>query len=194
MAKSLRKGARLASIVRRFLNSHNIELHVECCWIVHWRQRVGLAEQNKIREMSYLSQSIPLDPFKMWKDMYDQTESNWNEAIQESLKKESFSEGMGETLNFYLQFKELAKKTTETYLQEVNIPTREDLAEVASLVINLEEKVDDLNDKFQDEMSKMDTSKEIKQLKTVVTNLEQKLDGILRVLEPLSNRTNNSEQ
>ncbi|MFD1929094.1 hypothetical protein ACFSFY_13710 [Sporosarcina siberiensis] len=141
-----------------------------------------------------MSKSIPLDPFKMWKDMYDQTESNWNEAIQESLKKESFSEGMGETLNFYLQFKELSKKTTETYLQEVNIPTRDDLAEVSSLVINLEEKVDGLNDKFEDELSKIDSSKEINQLKTVVTNLEQKLDGVLRVLETLSNQTVNSEQ
>jgi len=147
-----------------------------------------------IREMSYLTQSIPLDPFKMWKDMYDQTESNWNQAIQESLKKESFSEGMGETLNFYLQFKELAKKTTESYLQEVNIPTRGDLADVASMIINLEEKVDNLDEKFEGELSKIDASKEIIQLKSAVTNLEQKLDGILRVLETLSNRTLKSDQ
>ena len=127
------------------------------------------------KEMIFLSQTLPLDPFKMWKSIYDQTEANWNDAIQESLKKESFSEGMGETLNYYLQYQELTKETTESYLKQVNIPTRGELADVASLVINLEGKVDDLEDKFDDELSKLDASKEISQLRRAVTNLGEKI-------------------
>ena len=122
-----------------------------------------------------MSQTLPLDPFKMWKNIYEQTEANWNDVIQESLKKESFSEGMGETLNYYLQFQELAKETTESYLKQMNMPTRGELADVASLVINLEGKVDDLEDKFDDELSKLDASKEISQLRRAFTNLEQKI-------------------
>jgi polyhydroxyalkanoic acid synthase PhaR subunit len=136
-----------------------------------------------------LSQTLPLDPFKMWKNIYDQTEANWNDAIQESLKKESFSEGMGETLNYYLQYQELTKKTTESYLKQVNIPTRGELADVASLVINLEGKVDDLDDKFDEELSKLDATKEISQLRRTVTNLEKKLDKVLEALEKTGKET-----
>jgi polyhydroxyalkanoic acid synthase PhaR subunit len=130
-----------------------------------------------------LSQTLPLDPFKMWKSIYDQTEANWNDAIQESLKKETFSEGLGATLNHYLQYQELAKGTTESYLKQVNIPTRGELADVASLVINLEGKVDDLDDKFDKELSKLDVTKEISQLRKAVTNLEKKLDKVLEAIE-----------
>jgi polyhydroxyalkanoic acid synthase PhaR subunit len=133
-----------------------------------------------------LSQTLPLDPFKMWKSIYEQTEANWNDVIQESLKKESFSEGMGETLNYYLQYQELAKGTTESYLKQMNMPTRGELADVASLVINLEGKVDDLEDKFDDELSKLDASKEISQLRRAFTNLERKLDKVLEAVEVLS--------
>ncbi len=136
-----------------------------------------------------MSQTLPLDPFKMWKSIYDQTEANWNDAIQESLKQESFSEGMGETLNYYLQYQELTKKTTESYLKQVNIPTRGELADVASLVINLEGKVDDLDDKFDEELSKLDATKEISQLRKTVTNLEKKLDKVLETLEMIANET-----
>jgi len=130
-----------------------------------------------------LSQTLPLDPFKVWKNIYEQTEANWNGAIQESLKKESFSEGMGETLNYYLQYQELAKGATESYLKQMNMPTRGELADVASLVINLEGKVDNLEDKFDEELGKLDTTKEISQLRKSVINLERKLDKVLEVLE-----------
>ena len=130
-----------------------------------------------------MSQTLPLDPFKMWKNIYEQTEANWNEAIQESLKKESFSEGMGETLNYYLQFQEYSNEATESYLKQMNMPTRGELADVASLVINLEGKVDNLEDKFEEELGKLDATKEISQLRRSVLTLERKLDKVLEVLE-----------
>ncbi|BAQ10722.1 polyhydroxyalkanoic acid synthase, phar subunit [Bacillus sp. OxB-1] len=133
-----------------------------------------------------MSQTLQFDPFAMWKTIYEQTEANWNDAIQQSMKKETFSEGMGETLNYYLQFQELAKKMTESYLKQANMPTRGELADVASLIINLEEKVDSLDDRFDEELSKLDAAKEIAQLRRVVSNLDKKLDLIMEAVEKMN--------
>lgn len=130
-----------------------------------------------------MSQTLQFDPFAMWKTIYEQTEANWNDVIQQSMKKESFSEGMGETLNYYLQFQELAKKMTESYLKQANMPTRGELADVASLIINLEEKVDRLDDRFDEEIAKLDATKEIAQLRRAVTNLDKKLDLLMEAVE-----------
>ena len=57
----------------------------------------------------------------------------------------------------------------------MNMPTRGELADVASLVINLEGKVDDLEDKFEEELGKLDATKEISQLRRSVLNFGAKI-------------------
>lgn len=124
-----------------------------------------------------MSQTLPIDPFKIWKDFYDKTESTWNDVIQESLGKESFSEGIGQTLNGYLQYQEFVKETTESYLTQLNMPSRGEVANVASLVINTENKIDHLEDQL--EQISEEHTKEINSLKKTVSNLDKKLDLIL---------------
>uniref|UniRef100_UPI00406C04B3 polyhydroxyalkanoate biosynthesis repressor PhaR n=1 Tax=Psychrobacillus sp. FSL H8-0483 TaxID=2921389 RepID=UPI00406C04B3 len=120
-----------------------------------------------------MTKPLPFDPFTMWKTFYEQTEANWTSAIHETLKKESFSEGMGETLNYYLQAQELKNDTTESFLKSVNMPTRSEVADIASLIINVESKLDTLDDRFDEEMN---------QLIKAVSNLDEKLDKILELL------------
>lgn len=126
------------------------------------------------------------DPFKMWKNIYDQTESNWSDIIQQSMKKESFSEGMGETLNQFLQFQELSRKMSESYLEQMNVPSRDEVANVASLVINLEEKLDNLEEGLENDLEKLNKEKEIGQLRRSISNLDKKMDQILQVIEGLN--------
>lgn|GEM_PF-2234314 len=132
-----------------------------------------------------MTKTLPLDPFNMWKTLYEQTEASWNGAIQETLKKESFSQGLGETLNYVLQYQELANEATESMLKKANMPTRSELADVASLIVNVENKLDDLDDKFDEEINKLDTAKEINQLKRTVANLDKKLDRVLDAVESI---------
>ena len=125
-----------------------------------------------------MTNSMSFDPFAMWKTFYEQTEANWTGAIHETLKKESFSEGMGEVQNYYLQAQGLTNDTTEALLKSVNLPTRNEVADVAALVINLESKLDDLDDGLGEELS---------QLKNAVANLDQKLDRLLEAFEVTEN-------
>ncbi|MER2061082.1 MAG: polyhydroxyalkanoate biosynthesis repressor PhaR, partial [Niallia sp.] len=80
-----------------------------------------------------MTQKIPFEPLKMWKDMYEHTEKSWNDAIQETLGKEAFSEGLGQIQSSYLQYHEIFSNLTEVYLKQANIPTRDEIANVASL-------------------------------------------------------------
>lgn len=135
-----------------------------------------------------MTKTNTLDPFKMWKNIYDQTESSWSDIIQQSMRKESFSEGMGETLNQFLQFQELTKKMSESYLEQMNVPSRDELANVASLVINLEDKIDNLEDSFEKDIEKLDRAEEITELRNSVTDLDKKMDLVLQAIEGIKTK------
>ncbi len=124
-----------------------------------------------------------MDPLAMWKEIYKKTEATWSDAIQDSMKKEPFSEGLGQTLNNHLQYQELISKMTETYLKQVNMPTRGEIASIASLIINLESKVDDLQGTIEEEILENEALKEINLIKKSVVSLEKKLEKVLELLE-----------
>jgi polyhydroxyalkanoic acid synthase PhaR subunit len=124
-----------------------------------------------------------LDPFAVWKSVYDKTEAKWNEVLHETMQKEAFSEWLGQVQNAYLQYQQIAQKTTDNYLKQVNLPTRDEISNVASLIINLEEKVENLDQKIEDELSGNSASAEINKLKTSINKLDKKLDSILKAVQ-----------
>ena len=140
-----------------------------------------------------LTQNTSFDAFTMWKGLYEKTESTWRDSIQETLQKESFAEGLGQFQSQYLQYQELVNNMTASYLKQVNMPSREEIANVATLVINVESKLDDLEDQIDG--NKENTTKEIEHLKRVVTTLDKKLDRVIQLLDNKSSgsatKTNN---
>lgn len=117
----------------------------------------------------------------MWKNVYEKTESTWRDAIQDTLGKESFAESLGQIQSQYLQYQGFVNKMTESYLKQANMPSRDEIANVASLVINVESKVDDLEDQM--DVYKIDTSREIEQLRKGLNNLDKKLDKVIELLD-----------
>ena len=128
-----------------------------------------------------MNQNATLDPFKIWKDMYEKTESTWRGAIQDTLETEQFAQGLGQIQNQYVQYQEMVNTLTESYLKQANIPSREEIAKVASLIINVDTKIDDMEDLFDEQ--KETTTSEIDQLKKDVSNLNHKLDQVLELLK-----------
>ena len=62
-------------------------------------------------------------------------------------------------------------------MKQINVPTREDVANTASLIINVETKVIDLEDQLDNVTE--NTTKEIESLKRAVTKLDKKLDTVI---------------
>ncbi|MEX3744779.1 MULTISPECIES: polyhydroxyalkanoate biosynthesis repressor PhaR [Lysinibacillus] len=133
-----------------------------------------------------MTQKIPFEPFTMWKDMYEHTEKAWHDVIQDTLGKESFSEELGKIQSSYLQYHKMISNFTEAYFKQANIPTRDEVANVASLVINLEDKIDDIDHQLYENSETV--TKEINQLKRSVGNLEKKFDKVLEALTELDKK------
>lgn len=136
-----------------------------------------------------MTQQAFQDPFTVWKSMYEKTESKWNEVIHETMQKEAFSEWMGQVQNAYLQYQELIQTTTESYLKQANMPTREEISNVASLIINLEEKVENLDLKLDEDRSVNSLSTEINKLKANIVKIDKKLEQVLKALQPVEEKS-----
>ncbi|WP_062198193.1 polyhydroxyalkanoic acid synthase subunit PhaR [Massilibacterium senegalense] len=136
-----------------------------------------------------MSDQKTFDPFTMWKEFYNQSESYWGKVLNETMQKEEFAEFMGNVLNANLYVKKMMNESAEEFLKNTNMPSKQDLANVATLVINVEEKVDELEERLDNEGSKnevVDVKREVTRLKTDVKNLDKKFEAILEKLEEMN--------
>lgn len=98
------------------------------------------------------------DPFSVWKKLYDQTEQQWGKVLGETVQSEAFSAWLGYLQKQMLEYQDAVRKSTEKYLEQAHLPSKNDLANLASLIVNLETKVDDLDvklDQLQDQLSEV---------------------------------------
>ena len=100
-------------------------------------------------------------PMNVWQEYA----KNMSKTFEETSKKEEYSKAMGDTLNVFLLQQEMIQKITDNYLKQYNIPTKKDIANVSSLVIQLEEKVDELTDALQRIEGKLEQGPENKSTK-----------------------------
>lgn len=127
-----------------------------------------------------MANNTSFDAFTLWKNLYDQTENAWRDVIEQTLEQKSFAEGLGQVQDQYLQMQGVINGMTESYLKQMNMPTRDEIAQVATLIINVDAKVDDLDDSL--DASTADYRKELDTLKRTVTRLDKKLDTVITLL------------
>ena len=119
--------------------------------------------------------------YETWKDFYFQSSNTFDEKVKEDFP----SQGVGQVLEMNLLFKKMLDEMTENYLESVNIPTRNDLASISSLIINVDSKVDDLEELVEGlalTQPSQSLQKELTNVKKDVKNLDQKLNEILTIL------------
>ena len=119
--------------------------------------------------------------YETWKDFYFQSSNTFDEKVKEDFP----TQGVGQVLEMNLLFKKMLDEMTENYLESVNIPTRNDLASISSLIINVDSKVDDLEELVEGlalTQPSQSLQKELTNVKKDVKNLDQKLNEILTIL------------
>ena len=119
--------------------------------------------------------------YEMWKDFYFQTSN----SIDDKVKEEFPTQGVGQVLEMNLLFKKMLDEMTERYLESVNIPSRNDLASYSSLIVNVDSKVDELEDLVEglkSTQSNQPLQRELANVKKDVKGLDQKLTEILTIL------------
>lgn len=94
--------------------------------------------------------SAPNDPAQPMGDAYAQAMQRWSKAMEEIVGGPDFAASSGKLLAVYAQQQQALRAASRIAAESMQMPTTEDLAEVARLVINVERKVDELTDQAAD--------------------------------------------
>lgn len=121
--------------------------------------------------------------YEMWKDLYSQS----SKLFDEKISKDFPSQGMGQLLEMNLQFKKMLDESTLRYLEFMNVPSRKDLADISSLIVNVDAKVDDLEEILEEQLythgDQESLKKEMSNLKKEMKSLDNKVNQILTLLK-----------
>ncbi len=90
----------------------------------------------------------PDDPFELWRHVYEANERAWSSALEQTMARPEFSESSGRILESMLAAQKAVRDNMRSYLEAMNIPTREDIARLGELVVGLEEKIDQVVDRL----------------------------------------------
>ena len=90
----------------------------------------------------------PPDPFEVWRQIYETNERAWNAVLERTVNNPSFAESSGKILETFLAAQKTVRENMRSYLEQINLPTREDIARLGELIVALEEKVDQLDDRL----------------------------------------------
>ncbi len=88
------------------------------------------------------------DPFELWKQLYEANERAWGSALEAATATPAFAESQGKLLETFVAAQKVVRDNTRAYLEMINVPTREDIARLGELIVGLEEKIDQLDDRL----------------------------------------------
>ncbi len=133
--------------------------------------------------------TIAADPFTLFKQWYDATSETWSKAVGDIIGSDRFMQMASQFLESYTSFARTFHRASEEYFSNLQLPTRSDIARVAELVINVEEKVDQLDLAFEgleDTYAQSTISEAIAGLAGRLDGVENKLDVLPAVLQKLA--------
>ncbi|WP_027417811.1 hypothetical protein [Aneurinibacillus terranovensis] len=92
------------------------------------------------------------DPIQVWKSWYDMVEKTWGKTIDDWVKTDEYAAWVGQLQKWFFYSQDHYKKTVDQILAENNLPSKDEIARLAQLVIQLEDKVEKLDDRLDDEL------------------------------------------
>jgi pyruvate/2-oxoglutarate dehydrogenase complex dihydrolipoamide acyltransferase (E2) component len=130
--------------------------------------------------------SFPKDPLEFAVQWYNATSGPFSEFVQDALEEERFLEPASQWLQSYASFYKVFRERSEEYLKSLQVPVRSDITRVAGLIVALEDKVDRIEEAFEEfeyGYAKPATSEEQDELEKRLDRVEDKLDMLLAALE-----------
>jgi polyhydroxyalkanoic acid synthase PhaR subunit len=113
-----------------------------------WPRWFEMLEQ--VRTNLSAVENVPTDPLQFATQWYNATSGPMSELVADLVEREEFLEPSSRLLQNYASFYKVFKRNSEEYLRNLQIPVREDITRVAALVVALDEKVDKLEEAFED--------------------------------------------
>ncbi len=154
-----------------------------------WTQMLEEARNNLLA-----GGNLPADPLQFATQWYNATSGPFSDFIGDVIEREEFLEPSSQFLQSYAGFYKVFKRNSEEYLKGLQLPVRSDITRVAGLVINLEDKVDRIEEALEDlgdataaaaaiETPEVASAESVKVLEGRLDSVEGKLDRLLAALE-----------
>jgi polyhydroxyalkanoic acid synthase PhaR subunit len=143
---------------------------------------------EEIRQKLLDGATISADPLTFFKQWYESSNEVWSKAIEEVIGTEKFVEATNRYVESYTTFYKAFRRLNEDYFSKLQLTTRADLAHVAEIIIALENKVDWVQDAFEDfqgQFPQFATLESIRLLGNHLENLESKLQKLPEALEKI---------
>ena len=105
---------------------------------------------EQIRHNLFSAEGYPTDPLQFITRWYNATSGPFSEFIGDLIKREEFLEVSNRLLQSYASFYKVFRRDSERYLKSLQIPVRSDITRVAGFVVALEDKIDRLEEAFEE--------------------------------------------
>jgi hypothetical protein len=147
----------------------------------HAPQRMETAEGVQKRMLEGDPLTDPMDFFLRW---HDATSGPISDTADDTVEDESFLEASRRFFEDYASFYKVSSRVSEEYFGRIQLPTRSDVARVAGLVVALEDKIDRIEEAFEDfeyGYSQPATAEDVGSLAERLERVESRLDQLDRV-------------
>jgi polyhydroxyalkanoic acid synthase PhaR subunit len=149
-----------------------------------WMQMLDEARTNLLA-----GGAPPSDPLQFAAQWYNATSGPFSDFVGDVIEREEFLEPSSRFLQSYASFYKVFKRNSEEYLKNLQLPVRSDITRIAGLVVNLEEKVDRIEEVLEDLEDTGTTTVEpasaeaVQNLEARLDRVEGKLDRLISALE-----------
>src|SRR5713226_5557269 len=110
------------------------------------------AMEHGLQTWARIFATTPVTPDLMsqWKQFLDQSIEGWSRALGQVMGTDNFAQAMGHSLDqwltSYAPVKKAADQSIDATLQALNLPTRTQVTALAKQIMDLEERLDPLED------------------------------------------------
>jgi len=138
-----------------------------------------VAMLDQMRHNFLVAEGVPTDPLQFATRWYNATSGPLTDFVGDLIEREEFLDVSSDLMHSYASFYKVFRRDSEEYLKALSIPVRSDVARVAGLVVALEDKIDRLEEAFEDfEYTQAEPATE-----GSLEAVEERIGGVESVLE-----------
>ncbi len=157
-------------------------------WVAMWDQ---------IRNNLLSAEGYPTDPLQFATRWYNATSGPFSDFLGDLIEREEMLDISSHLLQHYASFYKVFRRNSEEYLKSLQIPVRSDITRVAGLVVALEDKVDRLEEAFEDfeyGYAEPATAESVGNVETRIANLENRIESVEGKIDRLLAALENAPQ
>jgi polyhydroxyalkanoic acid synthase PhaR subunit len=157
-------------------------------WVAMWDQ---------IRNNLLSAGGYPTDPLQFATRWYNATSGPFSDFLGDLIEREEMLDTSRRFMQHYASFYKVFRRNSEEYLKSLQIPVRSDISRVAGLVVALEDKIDRLEEAFEDfeyGYAEPATAESVGNVENRLANLEKRLEGVEGKIDQLLTALENAPQ